>query len=246
MSKGTCLLSYVPMRSEPRSGAEMVSSLIFGESYLLTSEDNGFVKITTDFDNYEGWISKNTVSEYIPFDKINDELFVIAKSGNEKIFIPCGANMPSNNEFKKDEIIFKIEPSVRTNHHLPIKLRLTKTAQMFLNTPYIWGGRSFMGIDCSGFVQIVFKANGINLLRDTNQQILQGTEVLFENRNVGDLVFFSKPNSDKVTHAGLLYNSDTVIHASGFVKLQALEPEGLINENCETEYKLMAIKRLID
>lgn len=246
MLKGTCLQTYIPIRSEPRSGAEMVSSLLFGENYIVIKEEIDWFQITTIFDNYTGWISKNTYDEFQEFDTICNAFFIVAKANDNKIYIPCGGLYPSSLSFKKNGTTYKVEQLLKPIHHLPLSIRLLKTAQQFLNTPYLWGGRSFMGIDCSGLVQVVFKANGINLLRDTSQQIQQGKEIELDKINTGDLVFFNSPNSTKVSHVGFMLNKTEVIHSSGFVKIQSLNPEGLYNENGELTHYLMAIKRLID
>lgn len=244
MNKGTCLLSYLPMRSEPRSGAEMVNCLLFGESYQVLEAADAWLKIKCDYDGYEGWISQSAQSEFVSFPQMVDALFVEAVSNGSKFYIPCGAMMPSDNKLNLDGQTFTVTQKLKTNHHLPLSIRLLNTAKAFLNTPYLWGGRSFMGIDCSGLMQIVFKVNGILLPRDTSKQILEGSAINFGEQQACDLVFFSKPGADKVVHVGMMLNEKHIIHAGARVRINELSSEGIFMDGA-LAYQLMTIKRII-
>jgi hypothetical protein len=244
MNKGTCFLTYIPLRSEPGSGAEMVTSLIFGESYDILETRDGWHRIRTAFDSYEGWIHNNAFSEYESFYVINDALYVEASAKHQKIFIPCGGAMPESGSFYIGEERFTIEKKLKTNHHLPMPLRLVKTAQTFLNTPYLWGGRTFMGIDCSGYMQVVYKACGLDLPRDTSQQIYVGHDVAFSDIKACDLVFFRNYGGEKVSHVGMMMDKKQIIHASGKVKINDLSKEGLYIDG-QLAYEILAIKRMI-
>jgi gamma-D-glutamyl-L-lysine dipeptidyl-peptidase len=244
MDKGTCLLTYVPMRKEPNSASEMVNSLIFGESYNILESTNDWLRIQTDFDHYEGWISRNAYFEHQEFNSVCDTLLIEALGKQQRILIPCGANIPENGMFHVDGEKFIIEKKLKTNHHLPLPLRLTQTAKSFINTPYLWGGRTFMGIDCSGFMQVVFKSSGIILPRDTKQQIDIGTEVMFDDIKTCDLVLFKSLTSEHVSHVGMMLDKKHIIHASGKVKINELNTNGL-TINGKLAYRTMAIKRII-
>lgn len=242
--KGTCIQTYIPMRALSNAGSEMVSSLIFGESYTILDEQNGFLKIKTDFDSYEGWISSNTYNDYIEFTQVNEFAFIEAKGDHHLIFIPCGALMPETGKFYIGDKAYVIERKLKTYHHLPLTLRIQKLATSFSNMPYLWGGRTFMGIDCSGFIQVVFKANGKQLPRDTSQQILVGTEIAHQDLKPCDLIFFSNLESQKVSHVGMVLDNGKIIHASGVVKIDDFHEDGIYHEGQKT-YQTIARRRIL-
>ncbi|MFM6982794.1 MAG: NlpC/P60 family protein [Chitinophagaceae bacterium] len=243
-NKGTCLIAYVPLRSEPRSGAEMVSSLIFGESYTIIEQQDGWLKVKCDYDQYQGWMSKGSHSAFREMPEITDSLYLEAPGYHQKLLIPCGGQIPEGMQIEVDGHVYDIKRKLKTNHHLPQRMRILKTAQMFINSPYLWGGRTYMGIDCSGFMQVVFKANGIFLPRDTSQQIQIGKSITFGEQEAGDLVFFSQPGKTNVSHVGLLMEKHKVIHASGKVQETELSQEGM-HMNGELSYALIGIKRVL-
>lgn len=244
-SKGTCLQTFIPMRSEPRSGAEMVSSLIFGESYNITERQKDWLKIVTDFDQYEGWISANCYEPFTSFSQLVDTDYIEAFAKGEKIAIPCGGLIPNSKKFTLHDKTFELKFNLKPNHHLPLKLRLINTAKTLLNAPYLWGGRCYMGIDCSGFVQVVFKANAIDLPRDTKQQIKCGTGVSISEIQSGDLVFFKKPEGENVSHVGLMISDTDIIHASGRVRIDKLSKEGIVIDK-QLAYSILDCRRIIN
>ncbi len=244
-TKGTCLQTFIPMRSEPRSGAEMVSSLIFGESYTVIENQKDWLKIITEFDQYEGWISGNTYAPFTTYTQLVDTDCVEAFAKGEKIIIPCGGLIPEGNKFILHDKSFELKFNLKPNHHLPLKLRLINTAKTLLNAPYLWGGRCFMGIDCSGFVQVVFKANAISLPRDTKQQITCGTSISFPEIQSGDLVFFKKTDGENVSHVGLMISNTEIIHASGVVRIDKLSKDGIVVDK-QPVYVLLDIRRIVN
>ncbi len=240
---GTCMQTFIPMRAEPHSEAEMVSSLIFGENYSVINQERDWLQIKTEFDEYEGWISGNAFHEHEVFTSLVDTDYVEAFTKGEKLLIPCGGLIPENNKIQLGDKTFELKFNLKPSNHLPIKIRLINTAKSFLNTPYLWGGRCFMGIDCSGFIQVVFKANLINLPRDTSKQILEGNTVSFSELQSGDLVFFKKPGAEKVSHVGLMINASEIIHASGKVRIDKLTAKGIVINNL-LAYEVIATRRI--
>lgn len=244
MKRGTCLITYLPMRLEPSSGAEMVNSLIFGESYDVLQVEEKWLKIKTDFDAYEGWINRAAWSGEQTFPEINDALFLDCISNHRHLFIPCGANIPESMQVDVHGLTYQIARKLKTSHHLPLRMRILKTAQSFLNTPYLWGGRTFMGVDCSGLTQVVFKACGIQLPRDTSQQINSGISVPYSQKEACDLAFFSSDGSQKVSHVGIVMESGEVIHAGAYVRINELTEQGLWVDS-ELKYTLLDIRRIL-
>lgn len=243
-NQGTCLQSYIPIRSSANSASEMVSSLIFGESYTILGQDNGFLNIICDFDGYEGWISENTFSKFVEFNSVNEFAFLEAKGDHHILFIPCGGQLPDAGNVMIDGVSFSIDRKLKTYHHLPISIRIQKLACSFVNMPYLWGGRTFMGIDCSGFVQVVFKASGFKLPRDTSKQMESGKAVEPKDAKACDLVFFSQINSDKLSHVGILLDKSLIVHASGKVRIDSFKPDGLYQDGKLT-YKTISIRRIL-
>lgn len=222
----------------------MVSSLIFGESCTVSEINDSWAYIRTDFDQYEGWVNSDSLSPFTTFEVVNESVFLTALGTKQKILIPCGGLMPESGIFEIDGDKFEVERKIKTNHHLPLLLRITNVALSFLNAPYLWGGRTFMGIDCSGLTQVVYKACGIALPRDSSQQANSGREASFDSIQPCDLVFFSRPTAANVSHVGLMLDNKRIIHASGKVKIDELSDEGIVTSGT-LKYKIATIRRFI-
>ena len=123
---------------------------------------------------------------------------------------------------------------------------MQEIAQSLLNVPYQWGGRSPMGMDCSGFTQVVFKILGKKLLRDAWQQAEQGVLVNFiEEIQPGDLVFFDNEEG-RIIHVGIALANHKIIHASGCVRIDNLDHHGIYNtETRKYSHNLRIIKRVL-
>lgn len=220
---GQCLLSVIPLRSAPKSQSEIVTQLLYGETYTVLEQESDWVKIVTTFDNYTGWISQNQQSDVAFHSEslVTSELFV---KYNDQI-IPLGGVVENS---LNNQAVLGIIP----------------TGMLFLNTPYLWGGRTFMGIDCSGFVQVVHKVNNIKLPRDASQQVHLGEAVSFDGKQPGDLVFFES-ESGNIHHVGIVLNDTEIIHASGSVRIDTLGASGIIHKsNGNQTHRLHSIKRL--
>jgi hypothetical protein len=254
--KGIGRLSIIPVRAEGSDKAEIVTQLLFGEHYSVLEVAEKWIKIQNYFDGYEGWIDRKQFhaisTEY--FDQINNSTYkictdLVASILYNKNLVPVtlGSIIPiSTNE------IFKIEEHLGFNGEAKslserrdfeyVKLIALK----YLNAPYLWGGKSPFGIDCSGLTQVVFRICGYKLLRDASQQVTQGREVEnFEGAIPGDLLFFR--NADrKVTHVGILFENQTIIHASGKVRIDLIDENGIFNvEQKRYTHYLSDIRRVI-
>ncbi len=253
---GICNLSIVPLRLEPTDVSEMVNQLVFGEHFLILEKTKKWSKIKLAFDGYEGYID-NKQYENISEETYNllennenhyaGELidFIIDKQDNLTT-IPLGAKLPfyTDNKFSINERIYSYEGKV--NHKTLEKTAIVEIAYQFLNVPYLWGGKTPFGIDCSGFTQTVYKLCGIPILRDASEQATQGEVLSFiEESEPGDLAFFDNEEG-KITHVGIVMNDYNIIHAHGKVRIDKLDHSGIYNiDKQQHTHKLRVIKKII-
>ncbi len=257
MKYGICPLSIVPVRREAADSSEQVTQLLFGESYRILRETKKWVHIETSFDRYEGWIDAKQVhylekSEYEELTKETHVMttdlvdVVVNEETNRMIPIVMGSSLPrySEGSCRFGGLSFRYEGAV-SQSDAP-KAQLVENAFMYLHAPYLWGGRSPFGIDCSGFTQLVYKMNGIRLYRDASQQATQGEVLSFiEETQPGDLAFFDN-NEGVITHVGIILEENRIIHASGQVRIDRLDQQGIFNAEARTHtHKLRLIKKVI-
>jgi hypothetical protein len=251
---GICNLSIIPLRIEPSDRSEIVSQVLFGEHFEILEETKNWAKIKLQYDNYEGWIDTKqyqTISES-SFNKLSDEEIVlngdlieyITGANNLLMPISLGASLSflENSDININNFDFE---GMRAFGIKP-KANLISTAFMYLNAPYLWGGKTPFGIDCSGFTQMVYKLNGYHLLRDASQQASQGEALSFiEESEAGDLAFFDNEEG-KIIHVGIIMDNNYIIHASGKVRIDRLDHLGIYNaESNKHTHKLRVIKKII-
>ncbi|MGY4384557.1 hypothetical protein ACVWYN_001583 [Pedobacter sp. UYP24] len=254
---GICKVAIAPLRSTPSDKAEIASQLLFGDQVEIIEKKGHWWHIKSTYDDYEGWMdfkqlepineavfSANSDCQYIvPANPLN----ILTDADGSNYYLSPGCNLP----LFKDGICFIGDKSLIVEF-TPARFvftdleKLITSARFFLNTPYLWGGRSLFGIDCSGFVQIVFKLNGIKLRRDAWQQAEEGLIVDFlQEVQPGDVAFFDN-DEGKIIHVGIMLNSSEIIHASGKVKVDPIDGQGIYsNELNRYTHKLRIIKRFV-
>lgn len=233
--------SWAPLRKEASSVSEMVTSILFGETCLVTDAVDDWFKVKLDFDQYEGWIPKYyLVEDHFGNNKpVNLFLDAYYKGRNTgaKILLSPGCTLLSENIEIEGESYVLV-----ANSTMQLSLDFENLAKAFLGSPYLWGGRSIWGADCSGFCQVVFKMLNLNLPRDAKDQFLLGNNIAFEQQQIGDLAFFE--SNGKITHVGMVLEGSKIIHAHGKVRIDTLTESGIINSNTGLQtHKLAGIKR---
>lgn len=256
MSYAVCCVPVAPVRIEPDHRSEMISQLLFGECCIITViEKDGWIKIVNKLDAYSGWC------QLVHFQEIDDKQYYLEENNltadwiNEigynghMMWVPMGSSltaiMNGNAFWRKNTVHYNgivwdaatAKPDVKTIKQLAFK---------FLNTSYLWGGRSVFGIDCSGFTQAVYKFLNIHLLRDAQKQATQGELVGFlQQAHCGDLAFFDDEEG-QIIHTGILLNPHEIIHASGKVRIDKIDTEGIVNADTGVRtQKLRIIKRYV-
>jgi gamma-D-glutamyl-L-lysine dipeptidyl-peptidase len=251
---GICNLAIIPLRIEPNDRSEIVSQVLFGEHFSIVEENAKWAKIILNFDSYEGWVDlkqfkKITENQYNELSDaqivLNSDLIEYITSDNNLMMpIPLASSLSFLNfsEINTEKFIF--EGSKTTG--VKSKNELLQTSIMYLNAPYLWGGKTPFGIDCSGFTQMVYKLNGYKLFRDAAQQANQGEALSFiEESDAGDLAFFDNEEGN-IIHVGIIMNDNYIIHASGKVRIDRLDHLGIYNaETNKHTHKLRVIKKII-
>jgi hypothetical protein len=259
MRLGISDLSIIPVRVEPSEKAEMLSQILFGEKYEILETREKWAYIKMIFDGYTGWIDLKMLLELpdnMPDDTDNYmcvETFNLvnrADTWGNKLLVP-GSNLPyfnnSSKEFKIADIDYILSeriPDINPNESE--RERLIGYALKYFNSPYLWGGRTPYGIDCSGLIQIVYKLINICLPRDASQQVSIGDTLLFvDEAQPGDLAFFGDEDGH-ITHVGMIWKHHKIIHASGRVRIDNIDQEGIYNEEMKRyTHKLRTIKRIL-
>ncbi len=245
-------LSQLPVRFSPSEKAEMVNQILFGETIEVLDTYQTWKLIRTTHDHYEGWISTGQITDMLHFTSTESEPYAsLLQSNQANVLLQNGSIIP-----------ISMGSAIRRSDHLTTAARLylpntpwdVKTQQTVildcarsaLGSPYLWGGRSIFGYDCSGFTQVVFGLAGINLPRDAHEQAKHGVIIDFiDEAAPGDLAFFDNEEG-VITHVAILTDSKNVIHASGFVRYDSIDHNGIFNQSVgKYTHKLRIIKRII-
>lgn len=259
MLYGICNLPLIPLRDDVSNKSEMISQVLFGESFEILESTKEHVYVRLAHDGYQGWISLKQ-QEYIAEEEylalqgqqylsdLSTTSMAIKMGKEENLHLLPGCTLPF-----WDEAVFRINQQQylylglsRIPQAQNIEQELEEVCRFYLNAPYLWGGRTLFGIDCSGFVQAVYRFFGIHLLRDAWQQAGQGKQVDFaQEARLGDLAFFDNEEG-RITHVGIFLHEGEIIHASGRVKIDRIDSQGIYSaEENRYTHNLRIIKRMV-
>ena len=247
MIYGICNLSIIPVRILNCDKSEMINQLIYGDLFEVLEEKEKWIKIKSMYDDYTGWIDNKQYFKVEDTDKLilnkpiySLDLVEFIENNEKELFtIPIGSDI-SNTSLMNHSFDGKKISGKKDRHSI------VNIAHSFLNSPYLWGGKTPFGIDCSGFTQMVYKINGYSLFRDAKDQATQGETLSFiEESEPGDLAFFNNEN-DEIIHVGIILKNNHIIHASGKVRIDRIDHSGIYNNDLNKHtHSLRYIKKII-
>ncbi len=249
-----CLTTVAPLRKDAAHNSEMISQLLLGECVELKESTKDFLLVKSLYDGYEGWCQKSQLTEVDEHFYLNNHSILTAEPitqalcNGKNIFIPSGCFIGCFNEgcltIGKTVFNFPKTPFHFNNNNNDVDI--FEIIQPYINTPYLWGGKSIFGIDCSGFVQNVFKMLDFKLPRDAYQQAEVGESIGFlQETQIGDLAYFDNEQG-RITHVGIILNNENIMHASGKVRIDKIDNMGIIHsETGERTHKLRLLKRVL-
>ena len=219
----------------------MVSQALMGESLLVLEHQEKWSMIRMDVDGYEGWIDNKQLGVFNGDEQVVQLSAAITRcltGSGDFMLVPAGAMVPTS--WKCDDAQMQFVGDAKS---------IEECARQFLNAPYLWGGRTILGMDCSGFTQLVMRLNGVAIPRDAYQQAELGVIISFvEETQTGDLAFFDNAEG-RIIHVGIVIRGADddvrIIHASGKVRIDTLDHQGIFNkEQAYYSHKLRIIKRI--
>ena len=259
--KGISLHSVVPVRAEAREGSEQNTQMLFGELCAVLEEQPRWARIKLESDGQEGWVDRKmlcpmTEEEYKPYSEalkasamvVMPMAYAVSENNGQTIPLTAGTRLTNykDGRFEVLGVGFRIDPSMVITQ--PIELNqnnLLQTVRFFLNVPYLWGGKNAMGMDCSGFTQVIMSLFGKKLLRNASEQVTQGHSISdLKEAQAGDLAFFDHEDG-RISHVGIVIDSERIIHCSGRVKVEKLDSTGIFSpEQGGYTHHLVTIQRL--
>jgi len=260
MNYGISGLSLIPVRKEPSEKSEMVTQILYGEHFEILTYLPGWQYIRLVFDGYEGWIDQKMTTPLSPrlYEKFRNKAYAVTTdiftliqlAKDQPLMLVAGSTLPlwrpNLREFTLNDDTITMKGNVSYRQHKNIRQFMITQAMKYFNAPYLWGGRTPFGIDCSGFTQIIYKSAGIPIPREAAQQVHLGTHLSFVEETLpGDLAFFDDENG-KIVHVGLLWEKNKIIHASGKVRIDNVDQFGIFNVDTKRyTHRLRLMKRVI-
>lgn len=274
MAKAISLYSITPVRADAREGAEQVTQILFGETFDIIEKHARWTHVRLHSDGQKGWVDAKMVTpmkaeEYTAYSEalktaatvVFPMTYAMSVNNGQTIPLTAGTRLANyqDGHFEVLGVGFRIEPSMVRTEPAELNLQnLLETVRFFLNVPYLWGGKNALGMDCSGFTQVVMSLFGKQLLRNASEQATQGRKISSLSKvQAGDLVFFdhyepmtneqSPMTNDQlhITHVGIVIDPERVIHCSGRVKVEKLDETGIYSiEKGGYSHRLISIRRV--
>jgi gamma-D-glutamyl-L-lysine dipeptidyl-peptidase len=261
MRFGISNLSIIPVRSEPREKSEMCTQILFGEHFTILEGNSKWCQVKLAFDNYEGWIDPKMVCEideetflrlsvnpaFVTTDVFN---IVQPDGGYSNFLIVAGSSLPDFNPndktFNIGNVVYNIRGNSFSDSKKEVRETIIENALKYFNSPYLWGGRSPFGIDCSGFSQVLYKMAGLTIPRDASQQSTLGDYLSFvEEAKPGDLAFFDNDDG-AIIHVGIIWEKNKIIHSSGKVRIDNVDHIGIFNiDSGRYSHQMRLMRRII-
>lgn len=258
MQYGVCGLSAIPMRKEPADASEMVNQVLFGECFQILEANKKWAYIALAHDGYEGWVDIKQLTPCTPayFEYCRSQNAVLSsdlidlvstKNAAEVFPVFLGSTLPffsaKDEECKIADHSYHYGGDVISGKQN--RDEMLRQAYKYLHAPYLWGGRTPSGIDCSGLTQMVYRLCGVSIPRDSGDQAQMGETLSFiEESEPGDLAFFDNEEG-RIIHVGILLQDNHILHAHGQVRIDLLDQSGIFNRARNTHtHKLRVIKKL--
>jgi len=260
MNYGISALSIIPVRKEPSERSEMITQILFGEHFTVHEQMMGWCRVVLAYDGYDGWVDQKMITplsertyakiDKSPFAVCTDIFNLIPVNDEQNIMIVAGSSLPCwrpyKHEFSIGTDVLKMAGKFTFKQPDEVRKFMIRQALMYFNAPYLWGGRSPFGIDCSGFSQIIYKMAGMKLPRDAKDQVHHGVALSFvDEAKPGDLAFFDNEEGN-IVHVGIIWEKNKIIHASGKVRIDNVDQFGIFNVDTKRySHKMRVMKRIL-
>lgn len=261
MNYGISNLSIIPVRKEPSEKSEMVTQILFGEYFEIREQMVGWTNVVLHFDGYEGWVDSKMITpvhdrvirriQKNPVAVTSDIITIVPVNEERNLMLVAGSTLPVwrpyLKKFSVDNETYPLNGEVcygDIKHPRKVAIR---QALKYFNAPYLWGGRTPFGIDCSGLSQIIYKMIGIAIPRDAGEQVKTGTALSFvDEAQPGDLAFFDDEEGN-IVHVGIIWKRNKIIHASGKVRIDNVDQFGIYNIDTKRyTHKMRVMKKIIN